>query len=446
MNIVAIDCGASFIKAAKFLNDTDEMIEKKLYATECQTEEVFDEQDVNLPPQLKRTISAVKKSILELTTEGEKVAVGICNEMHGFVLADSCMQPYMDYVSWKKEYIMEPYDGMMTWKDYLSSNLETEDIKKTGMPFKAGLASGNAAYIIRKQVQTQKEMFFYTLGDFIITRIAEKNISCHPSNAAAAGLYDIEKQEWNDRLIHDLGLGGIKFPQVSECKECITCNWKGRVCVFFSAIGDQQAALLGAGLREKGQLSVNMGTGGQVSILTDEVLLSDKFQTRPYFENSYLLSVPHIPSGRAMNVYFNFVKDIASGLGSCMTDEEIWSWIINEAEIADNQDVNSLDVDMSFFSNAVTPHTSGAIENIDENRFKVGTLFAAIYRKMAENVFYCAERICFDITDIHEIIFSGGISAKHKLFRKNVLQYFPGVKYQIASDETLKGIVKYVLD
>lgn len=89
---------------------------------------------------------------------------------------------------------------------------------------------------------------------------------------------------WSKALLDVCATGDISFPDVGEGKTEFDLN-----CTHITAlpaIGDQQAALLGAGVKE-GVLSFNTGTGGQVSIaLKDIPPLSEvvnDVQVRPYF-------------------------------------------------------------------------------------------------------------------------------------------------------------------
>ncbi len=148
-----------------------------------------------------------------------------------------------------------------------------------------------------------------TLGDYIIYRLTGIIPVMHPTNAAATGLYDLVNRRWNHDYMKALEVNKIIFPEVDE-GHCV--NWRrGRAeFCFREAIGDQQAALLGAGLSLNTELSINMGTGSQISILSDRLILSDRFQTRPFFENKYLLTIPHIPCGRALSVICGFLRNL----------------------------------------------------------------------------------------------------------------------------------------
>ena len=169
---------------------------------------------------------------------------------------------------------------------------------------------------------------FFTLGDFVESWIAEKDCAIHPTNAAASGLYDLCRGEWNVNFIKALQLADIILPKITHENKPVKFVWKGRHIIMYPALGDQQAALLGSGLHNSTQLSINMGTGAQVSVVSDSPNLSGAYQTRPYFAGKYLLTVPHIPSGRALNVYFRFVREIFDRADENITDYEIGNGLI----------------------------------------------------------------------------------------------------------------------
>jgi xylulokinase len=71
----------------------------------------------------------------------------------------------------------------------------------------------------------------------------------------------------------------------------------------FTPVGDQQASLLGVGLRED-EVAVNVGTGGQVARILREFSYGTHYQTRPYFEDLFLATITHLPAGRLVAEYF----------------------------------------------------------------------------------------------------------------------------------------------
>lgn len=429
MTIIAIDCGASFIKAAR-INSENESIE----CVKIQkTPEADDENS-----RIGKTVEIVAELIRKLSYDNEQINVGFSTEMHGFLIADASGKPLTDYISWQDESGYEVFQTT-SYVDTVRNLLDKSLISQTGMPIKVGLPSVNLFYQLKNHIChiPQSEMFFYTLGDYVIRALSGKEPYIHVTNAAATGLINLEKRDWNREILKRLEMQEIHFPQITDGNEATECELEGRKVAFYPAIGDQQAALLGSGFIEESDVSLNYGTGAQVSILSKKLTLSEAYQTRPYFGGMYLCTVPHIPSGRALNVYFNFLKNSICEFVH-VEDEDIWKYIMKEVQ---KDSYSSLKIDMSFFTNAVSPNTCGSISNIEETKMTVGNLFSSIYKQMARDAKDIVDRLKTE--EINALIFSGGVVRKNSYLRELMLRELNVQKYTVAENETLKGICRF---
>ncbi|MDE7313122.1 MAG: hypothetical protein K2N87_16105, partial [Eubacterium sp.] len=317
MITICIDCGASFIKAARF-EDGRLTDNRKISAPGVQKQGL-----IFFPEKIRQLAGIVKENILVMT-KGEEIHLCISNEMHGFVLTGPCGELYTDYISWQMEFgNIRIHEN--TSKELLCKEEIKEDIRRSGMPVRAGLPSANLFYLIRSGKLSGKELHFYTLGDYIIRFLSGIEPLCHPTNAGATGLFDLGTMEWNDTLIAYIGAENVQFPEIGVKKT--EFEMEGIRIHCCPAIGDQQAALLGAGFMREEILSFNLGTGAQVSMLTRKPEWEENWQCRPYFNGYYLRTIPHIPSGRALNVYFRFVKSILKEYEIKISDEDIWGGI-----------------------------------------------------------------------------------------------------------------------
>lgn len=426
MNIIAIDCGASFIKASRFVNGE--------IVTQITTKTPSDDN----PHKLEESVIILKDIINKLTVEGETTCIGFSNEMHGFVLTDEEGIPVIPYMSWQNERAYNVQGGV-NYLDMLRKIVDEKSITVSGMPLKAGLPSVNLFCVLKEELKQENNVYyFYTLGDYYIRALSGKQPFMHETNAAGTGLYNIQDHDWNQKLINTICEESnckIIFPSIYNNQEAI----KQDNLIYYPALGDQQAALLGAGFSENKDLSLNFGTGAQISILSDTPDFSSSYQVRPFFNNKYIKTIPHIPSGRALNVYFNFVKEIITEFVD-VADDKIWEYINRSAE--DNNNV-LMDVDMSFFTNAVTSNVKGSILNIDERGLTLGNLFDSVYERMAENIYEVCRRL--KVKEVERIIISGGVLSKNVYLQKKVLERFDkNAQVIIAENETAKGIAEFV--
>ncbi len=426
MNIIAIDCGASYIKGAKIVNGI--IIERRQEVSPkiCRDEELLK------PKQIYKLINLVDSMIQKLVRGEKEVKLCISNEMHGFLLTDINGTPYTDYISWQNEL---GSDELSILKQEKFNKL----IQKTGMSLRAGLPSCNLFHLCNHNyINDCFPIYFYTLGDFLIRKFTDKQPVCHPTNAAATGLYDINKEEWNKELINQIGSSKIVYPEIGE-RIITICKYKVLFHVF-PAIGDYQAALLGAGIQEN-MISINLGTGAQVSVLSKAMKLSKEYQICPYFYSNYLYRIAHLPSGRAINVYYRFFKEFLFLLNIEVSDEKLWELLLKEAENSKN---TKLLFDMSFFENPITHNTVGSIQNISEYGFTVGNVIRGALNQMINDYMWAINKICPNVDNIDTILFSGGLANKISIIREELINNMPNVSNIIlAKDETILGLYKY---
>lgn len=434
MNTITIDCGASFLKGARIQNGK---IEKRM---QLRAPRVHGEEDIRNPVQVRALVPLVSQMILDLAGSEAEVRLCISNEMHGFLLACEDGKPYTDYISWQKEYSAKEIEGY-TSVDELRRRDLAGDIRYTGMPLRAGLPSSNLLYLQRIGCldNAHPQLHFYTLGDYILRAVSGKEPICHPTNAAATGLYDLRSHTWNHRLIKAAGGAGIRFPQIGEKQ--ITFFLGSLKVNALPAIGDQQAALLGAGLTDERTISFNLGTGAQVSKMVSEVAFSDQYQIRPYFGEAYLKTIPYLPSGRALNVYIRFLRDILCRFQADVPEEDIWRVLLEAEQQAEE---TGLFCDLSFYENAATDFRQGSISHIEEYSLTLGNLMRAVFCQMGENFIQAADIVEEDISMIDRVIFSGGVARKIARVRDYILDHYKsGVRTQTALDETFTGLYIY---
>jgi hypothetical protein len=77
----------------------------------------------------------------------------------------------------------------------------------------------------------------------------------------------------------------------------------------YTPIGDYQCAMVGA-LLQYGELSLNISTGSQVSLLKPQAEFGN-YQTRPFFDGRFLATITHIPAGRSLNLLVKLFSKLA---------------------------------------------------------------------------------------------------------------------------------------
>ena len=194
----------------------------------------------------------------------------------------------------------------------------------------------------------------------------------------------------------------------------------------------QPSAGIGLELRE---LSVNVSTGSQVSMLTQRPQVGDGYQTRPFIDGRFLNTITHLPAGRALNVLIALLSEAAPGV-------DLWPRIARAIEATPDTD---LDVNLAFFSGPAG-NDGGHIAKIGVQNLTLGHLFRGAVNNMAENYANAARKLG-DRSQWDKIVFSGGLAQKIEALRNRVTERI-GLKARTSSEteETLRGLLKIATD
>ena len=211
----------------------------------------------------------VKKSrqmlddFLDEYPEVEKI--GLTGQMHGIVYIDkegTCVSP------------------LYTWQDARGSLCEenngslTEEIQQTcNVQVASGYGIVTHIYNLRHHLIPDTAVSFCTIMDYFGMQLTgRKKAMVHASNGASFGFFNVQKNAFMTEELYKMGVEEQWLPQVCTRIEALG-SYRERIVT--TAIGDNQASFLGAAGNENNTLLVNMGTGGQISVLSDQYFTAE---------------------------------------------------------------------------------------------------------------------------------------------------------------------------
>jgi glycerol kinase len=172
----------------------------------------------------------------------------------------------------------EPLSPVISWRDLRGIDLVGEIagrepflFKRSGLPLTPYYSASKFRWL-RENVPAslQADTVFGTLSSFLVQRLtAEKKAAIDHTNAARTQLVDIHTLSWDQDLLNIFGLDGIRLPEIRPTAHAfgMVQSPAGPVPLL-ACIGDQQAAMLGLGVLEKGDGGINYGTGGFLVVNT----------------------------------------------------------------------------------------------------------------------------------------------------------------------------------
>ena len=235
-------------------------------------------------------------------------AIGIDGQMHGIIYISDDGQALSPLISWQDGRGNLDCGG----KTYCSLAREL-----TGENLPTGYGLMTVFCDTLRGAVPEGARKICTIGDYIAMALCGGNEPfIHPSNAASLGLFDKKALKFNTKAIESLGIDLSLIPEVKS--ECIIGKTPAGVPVCI-AVGDNQASVLGSLGIERGVL-INMGTGSQISVITDKCEDIPGLELRPYIGGKYLINGSALCGGAAYKSLERFFATVLEMFGHTPPD------------------------------------------------------------------------------------------------------------------------------
>jgi xylulokinase len=356
----------------------------------------------------------------------------MCGQMHGMVLVDAAGRHRSNIITWKDQRATErAASGSVL--ETLRRRVSAAESSEIGGELRPGVPIVTLASLASEGTPIDG-LYPASLCDFVLAHLAGREPGTDATNAAASGLYHLDRHDWHRGIIEKLGLANARWPAIQSFRKVAAeIEIGGRRLTCFTPVGDQQCALAGAALRER-ELSLNISTGSQVSLVGRDRPRGE-FLVRPYFDDQWLRTIVSVPAGRSLQVLVGLLTE----MGNPQVDP--WEYIHNAVENAADSD---LEVDLSFFASLTGDR--GRIANIHEGNLTVGQLFAAAFRSMAANYARCAAMLSPE-KGWERVVFSGRLALRFPQLRREILAALGNPPFRVAAGEedTLRGLLALAL-
>lgn len=318
-------------------------------------------------------IEKVTALAAELFEEFEPVcAIGITGQMHGIVYLDSDGKAVSPLYTWQ--------DGsgnelMADGRSYAKALSE-----ETGYSMASGFGGTTYYYHTKEALVPENAVSFCTIHDYAaMVLTGRKTPVTHVSDAASFGLFDIEKGCFDKQAIEKAGLDFSFFPDVTGEFESVG-EYKGvPVCV---AIGDNQASFIGSVQNMQGCALVNMGTGGQISMLTDLKKAPENMEIRPLCSGHNILVGCSLCGGRAFAALADFFSDVYEMI-SGEKPQNVYKAM--DSVLAENFS-DELTVSTKLCGTRTEPDVRGSITNLGIDNFTPAALMNGFLGGMVSEI------------------------------------------------------------
>ena len=363
MNIIGLDIGTTTLCAVVTDRDTGAILHSVTKNNDTFLGGFAPYERVQDPAEILRRCTAL---IAELTAGFAPVgAIGITGQMHGIVYLDQSGTAVSPLYIWQDESGNQPMDSAETYAEHLSA--------LTGYPMASGF--GCCTYYCHAQKGTVPEnaVGICTIHDYVAMHLAGRTTPVmHTSDAASFGLFDLKALCFDKAAIEKAGLDFALFPEV--VRDFTVIGQYGNIPVV-CAIGDNQASFIGSVRDAENSVLVNLGTGGQVSFLTDTAD-STGLEVRPCYGDKYICVGAVLCGGRAFAALERFLRSVAE----LVTGEPVASaYPAMDRFLAENVTFDDpLTADTRFAGTRENPALRGSITEIGTENFDAKHLILGV--------------------------------------------------------------------
>lgn len=339
--------------------------------------------------------------------------IGISAQMHGIVYVDREGMAVSPYYTWKETCGKKFFEGMEA-AEWLS--------RKTGCPMYAGYGTVTH-FVLDKMGEIPAEAVgMVNIGDYLAMRLcglSETGTDC--SIAASFGGFDLSAGRFDLGALRVAGVDTRFYPQVRT--ERRTAGYYRSIPVM-PAVGDNQASVYAAAGEDSRVVSVNVGTGAQVSV-TDTRL--DPLQTgeiRPFTRQRYLYVQASVNGGKAYEKLAAFFEETVELFTGAKTDAGIDVYE-KMAAMGMAAGQTTLVVTPSLCGARGEGSSSGSVRNLTEENFHPSDLVSAYVTGMAQELYQLYLKFPPDLRKgRRRIAASGNGIRKNRLLAQEVERLF----------------------
>ncbi len=369
---IGIDIGTTTISAVVMAVETKHILEARTISnnsfihTENSWERIQDAASVT------EKAVAVLDELLEL--HPETASIGLTGQMHGILYVDSEGNAVSPLYTWQ--------DGRGDLPVIQGKSAARHLTEVTGIKAYTGYGCVTHAYHVKQGQVPANARTFCTIADYLGMVLCGRNAPLvHISNGASLGIFDAKNGCFYREKMQEAGVSPDMLPQVTAAFETLGCY---RGIPVTAALGDNQASFLGAAGTEPGTVLINMGTGGQISVLADRYFEAPGIEARPFMKDKYLLVGASLCGGRAYAILEQFFRSYLTAAG---IQAEAQYPVMERLARTVSSETAELHITTAFSGTRENPEKRGSICGISEDNFTPAQVIYGTLAGMARELY-----------------------------------------------------------
>ena len=396
--IVSIDIGTTSIVALALDVDSDQVLVVRSDANAATLNGLpagHHEQDAAMILEIVKSLLSHTVADLRQGCSGQPSirAIAVTGQMHGLLLVDTNNQPRSQLITWRDQRAA----GL---NEVLELSRDRDTVGRCGCRLHPGYGFASLHKLIRENAWVAPALVsgdarVCGVTDYVVASLAGCLVT-DATMAASWGGLDIRTQEWDPCALDALGIPDSALPPIRDSVEPIASispaiaaelglDAGALVCV---GIGDHQAGILGCGPIGTGSCVVNLGTGGQVSLLADEPGTENtRLEIRPFVKDDYVITGTSLCGGWSYQYLADFFRSlIRACTGGEISRDTIYEMMKGMGERAP-ENANGLVVNPFFLGSRHSGEDMGSVNAIDSKNLTPENLVRAMANGMVDELF-----------------------------------------------------------
>ncbi len=407
MKILGIDIGTTTITALILDTAKKEVIK----SSTVNNDSFVDGRSFERIQSVEKIVSRVKEAVKSVCDDHTPDAIGITGQMHGILYLDKDNRPCSHLMIWQDERGNLPYKSGETYAEFLT--------RETGIKSASGFGLTTHFYNMVNSEIPKDAVMLSTIHDYIASLITSTKPVTHSSDGASLGFFNLKEKCFDENALKIAGIDKAFLPEVISSTAIIgksNCDFVADGIPVAVAIGDNQASFLGSVCEPESSILVNVGTGSQISFVTEDVTQLKTGEIRPLTDDKYIFVGASLCGGRAYAVLKNFFSLCADMLGG--SKDNLYKKM---DELSENifSDRNELLVNCEFCGSRENPTARGSITNIGTENFTPENLICGVLKGVSKELkdMYSSAKQLLSFTP-KKLVCSGNGLRKSEIWRK----------------------------
>ncbi|MBR2426763.1 MAG: hypothetical protein IKB16_08500 [Lentisphaeria bacterium] len=326
------------------------------------------------PEKLLAQIKTMLRSI-PAALKNEISAVGVTGQMHGIVL-------------WNREVTSSLY----TWQSTVS---ETDlNVVKAVDPTLCQGYGITTLYALQQKEALKNYLFSGTIMDYLVWHLTGQldKVMIDHTNAASWGAYDLKKHCFKQDVLEQLSIPCELLPEiVPSGTRAGETAWEDDTGLpsgipVMAAIGDNQASVFFTSHDPENELFLTIGTGSQISAITESVIPGTGCEYRPYPDGRYLAVAASLCGGASWALLASFFRQTLETFGTALSDEMLYRKM-DEMALSELHSADIPLVKPSFLGERYDASLRGSIKDLNLHNFTPSKLAAGFAMGIIRNLY-----------------------------------------------------------